>query len=36
LRAANGEVMGGVIVCRDITEAKEENSFEPGKVESSN
>src|SRR4029453_15245403 len=30
LRAANGEVMGGVIVCRDITEAKEEEFFRAG------
>jgi len=30
LRAANGEVRGGVIVCRDITEAKEEEFFRAG------
>jgi len=30
LRAANGEIMGGVIVCRDITEAKEEEFFRAG------
>src|SRR5262249_26590250 len=30
LRAGNGEVMGGVIVCRDITEAKEEEFFRVG------
>ena len=30
LRAANGEVIGGVIVCRDITEAKEEEFFRAG------
>ena len=30
LRAANGEVMGGVIVCRDIPEAKEEEFFRAG------
>jgi PAS domain S-box-containing protein len=30
LRGANGEVMGGVIVCRDITEAKEEEFFRAG------
>src|SRR5215469_4583099 len=30
LLAANGEVMGGVIVCRDITEAKEEEFFRAG------
>jgi PAS domain S-box-containing protein len=30
LRAANGELMGGVIVCRDITEAKEEEFFRAG------
>src|SRR5438477_6818874 len=30
LRAANGEVVGGVIVCRDITEAKEEEFFRAG------
>ena len=30
LRAANGEVKGGVIVCRDITEAKEEEFFRAG------
>lgn len=30
LRAANGEVIGGVVVCRDITEAKEEEFFRAG------
>ena len=30
LRSANGEIMGGVIVCRDITEAKEEEFFRAG------
>src|SRR5689334_102050 len=30
LRTANGEVIGGVIVCRDITEAKEEEFFRAG------
>ncbi len=30
LRAANGEVIGGVIVCRDITESKEEEFFRAG------
>ena len=30
LRAADGEVIGGVIVCRDITEAKEEEFFRAG------
>src|SRR6516162_6334052 len=30
LRATNGEVIGGVIVCRDITEAKEEEFFRAG------
>ena len=30
LRSANGEVIGGVIVCRDITEAKEEEFFRAG------
>ena len=30
LRAANGEVIGGIIVCRDITEAKEEEFFRAG------
>ena len=30
LRAANGEVIGSVIVCRDITEAKEEEFFRAG------
>jgi PAS domain S-box-containing protein len=30
LRAASGEVTGGVIVCRDITEAKEEEFFRAG------
>jgi PAS domain S-box-containing protein len=30
LRAANGEIIGGVIVCRDITEAKEEEFFRAG------
>src|SRR5690349_15023611 len=30
LRAANGEVIGGVIVCRDITEAEEEEFFRAG------
>src|SRR6478672_124383 len=32
LRAANGEVIGGVIVCRDITEAKEEEFFRAGQT----
>ncbi|HEX4665225.1 MAG TPA: SpoIIE family protein phosphatase [Chthoniobacterales bacterium] len=32
LRAANGEVAGGVIVCRDITEAKEEEFFRAGQT----
>src|SRR5215471_11228848 len=30
LRAGNGEVIGGVIVCRDITESKEEEFFRAG------
>lgn len=30
LRGANGEVIGGVIVCRDVTEAKEEEFFRAG------
>jgi serine phosphatase RsbU (regulator of sigma subunit) len=30
LRAANGEVIGGVIVCRDISVAKEEEFFRAG------
>ena len=30
LRAANGEVIGGVIVCRDTTESKEEEFFRAG------
>jgi len=30
LRAPNSEVIGGVIVCRDITEAKEEEFFRAG------
>ncbi len=30
LREASGEIMGGVIVCRDITEAKEEEFFRAG------
>ena len=30
LRAANGEVIGGFIVCRDITESKEEEFFRAG------
>ena len=30
LRTADGEVIGGVIVCRDITEAKEEEFFRDG------
>jgi serine phosphatase RsbU (regulator of sigma subunit) len=32
LRAANGELIGGVIVCRDITEAKEEEFFRAGQT----
>ena len=32
LRGAKGEVMGGVIVCRDITEAKEEEFFRAGQT----
>ena len=30
LRGANGDVLGGVIVCRDITELKEEEFFRAG------
>jgi PAS domain S-box-containing protein len=30
LRAANGEVIGGVMVCQDITEVKEEEFFRAG------
>jgi len=30
LRGANGDVLGGVIVCRDITELKEEEFFRTG------
>jgi PAS domain S-box-containing protein len=30
LRGANGEVLGGVIVCRDITQVKEEEFFRAG------
>ena len=30
LRAGNGEIIGGVIVCRDITESKEEEFFRAG------
>src|SRR5712672_56557 len=30
LRGANGDVLGGVIVCRDITEIKEEEFFRAG------
>ncbi|MGB9474149.1 MAG: GAF domain-containing protein, partial [Candidatus Udaeobacter sp.] len=30
LRSANGDVLGGVIVCRDITELKEEEFFRAG------
>ena len=32
LRTANGEIIGGVIVCRDITEAKEEEFFRAGQT----
>src|ERR1044072_6468772 len=30
LRGANGDVLGGVIVCRDITQVKEEEFFRAG------
>jgi PAS domain S-box-containing protein len=30
LRGANGEVLGGVVVCRDITQVKEEEFFRAG------
>jgi PAS domain S-box-containing protein len=30
LRASNGDVLGGVVVCRDITEIKEEEFFRAG------